>query len=639
MGKITVVVPYPELRQVVEETFGEQNDRGWEVDVILATGVRPIIERRDLQTDVLIARGVTAAALKEIMGDMPVVDLPISGYDILRAIKVCQVKFGARRIGIVGSRDMVYGAKSIEDFMEVELSVIPVRDEADAEPAIVKLKQDKIDAVIGGVMSTLIAERLGLNAVFIQTGREAIYHALREAKRVAAIRRLEQERTEQFRAILDYSAEGIIAVDGAGNVNLVNLAAVKLANVREDVIGLPAQHHLPQELGLSRVLELGQAELGEIAQINGQQVAVNRVPIKIGRQTAGAVVTFQPVAAIQELEGKIRRKIYQRGHVARRMFKDILGTSSSIKHTIAIAQEFSKVSSNVLITGETGTGKEVFAQSIHLASSRRNGPFVAVNCAALPENLLESELFGYAEGAFTGAAKGGKIGLFELAHMGTIFLDEISEISPKLQGRLLRVLQEQEIMRLGDDRVIPINVRVISATNRDLYSIMKQGIFRQDLYYRVDVLRLVLPTLRERSEDIAILMDFFLNGYCARFNKPLKEIHPDAQHLLEQYEWPGNIRELRNIAERLAVLGNERMIGVQDIEAVLPERGFAARDQGAAKASVRHNRTGNANDAIILRVLEETNYHYAKAAAKLGMSRTTLWRRLKQTELQIDNKF
>lgn len=632
MGKITVFIPYPELRQVVEETFAEQNVDGWEIDVILATGVRPAIEGSNIQADVVIARGVTAVALKEILGETPVVDLPISGYDILRAVKACQVKFSARKIGIVGSSDMVYGAKSIEDFMEVALSVIPVRDETDAEPVIIKLKQNQVDAVIGGVMSTLIAQRLGLNAVFIQTGREAIYHALREAKRVAAVRRLEQERTEQFRAILDYSTEGIVAVDGAGNVNLVNVAAAKLANVQADVIGRPAQQHLPRELGISRVLASGQAELGEIAQCNGQQVAVNRVPIRIGRQTAGAVVTFQPVAAIQELEGKIRRKIYQRGHVARFAFNDILGASLPLKHAIAVAQEFSKVSSNVLITGETGTGKEIFAQSIHMASSRRNGPFVAVNCAALPENLLESELFGYAEGAFTGAAKGGKIGLFELAHRGTVFLDEISEISPKLQGRLLRVLQEQEIMRLGDDRVIPINVRVISATNRDLYSMMKQGLFRQDLYYRVNVLTLALPPLRERNEDITLLMNSFLSGYCTRFNKPVKEIHPDAQRMLQAYTWPGNIRELRNIAERLAVLGHAGVIGEADIEAALPEMGLASRNDSDGKTPVRRGLRGNASDAVMLRALEETNYHYAKAAAMLGISRTTLWRRLKQTE-------
>ncbi|SDF78107.1 sigma 54-interacting transcriptional regulator [Sporolituus thermophilus] len=635
MGKITVIIPYPQMRAVVEQTFQEQNDPGWELDIIFATGVRGIARRRDISTDVVVARGVTAAALKRLMGDTPVVDMPVSGYDILRAVKACQQRFAATRIAIVGSKDMIYGAKSIEDIMDIKLAVVEVREEDDAEQSIRDLKTSGVDIVIGGVMSTQIAERLGLKTVFIETGREAIYHALREAKRVARVRRQEQERSEQFRAILDYSTEGIITVDAAGAINLVNAAAMKITGLPGEAVGRPVDKLLPQ-LGLSRVLASGRAELGEIETVNGQQLAVNRVPIIIGNQTVGAVATFQPVADIQALEGKIRQKIYKRGLVARLTFDDILGDSPAIRRTIATAREFSKVNSNVLITGETGTGKEIFAQSIHNASSRRKGPFVAVNCAALPENLLESELFGYAEGAFTGAARGGKMGLFELAHGGTIFLDEISEISPKLQGRLLRVLQEREIMRLGDDRVIPVDVRIIAATNRDLYQMMQAGLFRQDLYYRVDVLKLVLPPLRERQEDIIPLMRHFLRLYCLRSNRPVKEIDPDAQVMLCRYHWPGNVRELRNIAERLAVLASGPVIGARDIAAVLTGetgRRKAINETAGPAAALAGANDVDLNRAILLKALEEADYHYGRAAARLGISRTTLWRRLKQYQV------
>jgi transcriptional regulator, propionate catabolism operon regulatory protein len=627
MSKITFFIPYPEIGPVVEEVFSEQGDDGWELETVLAKFVREIAAWKNINTDVCIARGVMAAALKRLTTGVPVVELPVSGYEILRAIWECQKKYSPTKIAIVGSRDMIYGVKKIQDIIGIELIVDEIHDEDEAESHIQVIKKSGVTVIIGGVMSTSIAQRHGLHAELIQIGQEAIYHALLEAKRVALVRRQEQERGEQFRVILDYSTEGVVTTTADGIINLINTAAAKLTGVSDTAVGQQVARFFPQ-LGLNRILKSGQAELGEIETMNGQQMAVNRVPISIGNLIVGAVATFQPVTAIQELEGKIRRKVYERGHKAKLTFHDILGNSPAIKRAITVAKEFSEVNSTVLIMGETGTGKEIFAQSIHNSSGRRKEPFVAVNCAALPENLLESELFGYAEGAFTGAVRGGKIGLFELAHMGTIFLDEIPEISHKLQGRLLRVLQEREIMRLGDDKIIPVNVRVIAATNQDLYKMMQEGLFREDLYYRVEILKLVLPSLRGRREDIIPLMYHFLEEYCGQFGKKFRPLSPEAQRLLEDYQWPGNVRELSNIAERLAVLSGNGTIEPGDIEGMFshpPTDGDAVSEKRliSASSSVDMNRS------ILLKALEESNYHYAKAAAKLGISRTTLWRRLK----------
>jgi transcriptional regulator with PAS, ATPase and Fis domain len=249
---------------------------------------------------------------------------------------------------------------------------------------------------------------------------------------------------------------------------------------------------------------------------------------------------------------------------------------------------------------------------------------------------LESELFGYAEGAFTGAVRGGKIGLFELAHMGTIFLDEISEISAKLQGRLLRVLQEREIMRLGDDKVIPINVRIIAATNRNLYKMMREGLFREDLYYRVDILRLVLPPLRDRREDIIPLMYHYCKEYCRHFNKKFKDISPEAKRIFLEYHWPGNVRELRNVAERLAALSRGGVIVPEDIEGMLAQSPASEHHNDKAKNKtvgvVQPTNAADGNRSVLQKALEESDFHYGKAAAKLGISRTTLWRRLKEND-------
>lgn len=621
MSKISFIIPYPSIAGLIQSTIREQADHEWEYETIMNVGVQPIIHR-EIKSDVIIARGVTAVALRRKLPDIPVIDLPVTGYDILRAVKRCLELFKVRQFGVVGSHDMIYGVKSIESIMAVVLETVEVNDEEDARPSLAKLKDKDIHTIIGGAMSCGIAQQLGMNSLFIESGREAIYSALREAKRVAEVRRREKERAEQFRTILDYSDEGIIAVDGQGRINLMNTAAIQITNLRDEAIGGDITAALPQ-LALSRVLTSGESEIGDLQTVNNQQIAIKKVPIIISGEPVGAIATFRPVASIQELESKIREKIYNRGHVAKAKFDGIVGSSKVLKEAITIAREFSTVNSNVLILGETGSGKEVFAQSIHNGSTRCQAPFVAINCAALPETLLESELFGYSAGAFTGAARGGKVGLFELAHRGTIFLDEIAEISPQLQGRLLRVLQEREIMRLGDDRIIPIDVRIIAATNKDLYERMEEGSFRADLYYRLDILKLLVPPLRERREDIILLMNHFIKLYCLKFNREDKLLDKQAQAALLAYSWPGNVRELKNIAERLVVLIKKHTIGAQDIEAMLP------------RARVSHQnalpgRGGDLDRECVMKALEETNYHYGKAATQLGISRTTLWKRLKQ---------
>ena len=380
--------------------------------------------------------------------------------------------------------------------------------------------------------------------------------------------------------------------------------------------------------------------IGELIRYNETNLAMNIVPIRLKSQRFGTVFTFQDVTQIQEMENKIRKEIYHRGHVAKHTFKDIDGGSKEIAHVIEIAKRFSKVDSNILLLGETGTGKELFAQSIHNFSHRKKGPFVAVNCAALPESLLESELFGYAEGAFTGAAKGGKPGLFELAHKGTIFLDEISEISPKLQGRLLRVLQEREIMRLGHDRVIPVDIRIVSATNKNLHALVKDGNFREDLYYRLDILKIELPPLRERREDIVPLAEHIIAGFCAQFGKANIPLSPAAKVRLQDCQWMGNIRELSNMCERLVVLNQKGTIDEGDVLAVLPRMDGGSTSDRAGQARESQETDDEFDEQVrglekerIKTVLKKMGNHKIRASKHLGVSRTTLWRRMKELDM------
>ena len=335
------------------------------------------------------------------------------------------------------------------------------------------------------------------------------------------------------------------------------------------------------------------------------------------------------------MESQIRKKLLAKGHVAKSLFNDIKGQSKELKKTKEKAKLYAEVDSTVIIMGETGTGKELFAQSIHNYSLRADKPFVAVNCAALPETLLESELFGYVEGAFTGARKGGKTGLFELAHGGTIFLDEISEMSPNLQARFLRVLQEKEVVKIGDDKVIPIDVRVIAATNRDLFEYVGDGKFREDLFYRLCVLRLDIPPLRERKDDIYELVEYFIELKCKILNKKPQKLSSGIMKKLVNYDWPGNVRQLENLIERCLVISSGKEINDEILsEALFNTPAYKIITDQVNYEEISEN-AGVLKDIeydAIRKVLHETNGSRKLAAEKLGISVTTLWRRLKKME-------
>jgi transcriptional regulator with PAS, ATPase and Fis domain len=308
------------------------------------------------------------------------------------------------------------------------------------------------------------------------------------------------------------------------------------------------------------LLEIKKEQHNEIIDYKGKKMMINSKIINEDNKGLGFILGIQDITHIQKLENIVRKKLLSKGFNAKYTFDDVIGKSDIILNKIKIANRIAKSDFTVLIQGANGTGKEIFAQAIHNESRRKRGPFVAVNLASLADDLALSELFGYEEGAFTGAIKGGKKGLFEIAHGGTIFLDEIGDASLKIQQRLLRVIQEKEIMPVGSRKIIPIDVRIIVATNRNLIRMVNEGKFREDLYYRLDVLSLSLPQLRERKEDIKDLIQYFfkkMNGH--------KEIDREVIEILEDYSWPGNIRELENLVSYLECISESSVIKKMDL--------------------------------------------------------------------------
>lgn len=352
--------------------------------------------------------------------------------------------------------------------------------------------------------------------------------------------------------------DGVITYDEKGHITLFNRTAETIfSSLASQVIGQEIHTFLQKE-GMESPL-LHKKIQGELLQIKGQDIILSRQSIESHGQRAGGVLTFQRGIKVKELERKLRLQLKAKGHQAQYSFRDLIFTSDSMKTTIETAKKMANSNLNILIQGETGTGKELFAHAIHHASPRRTFPFVAINCSALPDNLLESELFGYEEGAFTGARKGGKPGLFEQAHGGTLFLDEIGQISPNLQTRLLRVVQQKEILKIGGTHVLPVDVRIIAATNSELEERSREGRFRDDLYYRLNILNLRVPSLRERREDIPLLIEYFLHQ--RKYNGDLPH---RVMEVLQKYHWPGNVRELENTIDYLMVMGFE-IIEPEDI--------------------------------------------------------------------------
>ncbi|KQL48755.1 transcriptional regulator [Brevibacillus choshinensis] len=357
--------------------------------------------------------------------------------------------------------------------------------------------------------------------------------------------------SKYLEAIVNRIEDAVIAFDESEIVRFVNQKAVDSLNLHGiQVVGEKSVDCLPQDFYES----IRQCEENEDVLVDwaNKTYFFRKMHIVMEGCFLGSLILFRKAADIEKLEHDYRMRLYSKGLVAKYQFDDIYGESATFQQVIQIARKIARSNSTVLLLGETGTGKELLAQAIHNASPRRREPFVGVNFAAISESLLESELFGYEEGAFTGARKGGHIGWFELAHKGTIFLDEIGDASGAIQNRLLRVLQERQIMRVGGNKVIPTDIRVIAATNQDLQRMVQEGTFRADLYYRLNILPIHLPPLRKRPEDIPWLVDHFVKKYSFDLRRPPFTLSNETMKALLDYDWPGNIRELENVVEYMA---------------------------------------------------------------------------------------
>lgn len=605
MLRVLIVVPYQELKYRLEETIGKSRIENDLVNITTTVGMDSEIIQSGKDYQIIIARGVTGQNMQQVFPGARLIEIPITTEDIITALLEYRKNFGTNEVALVLNKGNSCNVEKLEEISGVPLRVYYISGTDEASMVIEDVCKNGLMHIIGGFTICRICDQMGIETTPIYSTRVSIEQTVFSVYTLANELHNEKLKTDLLNVFLDNSKEAVLVFNSDGYISA-------MSHQTEQLLQLPYKRgiHIKEILdGVSSWKELLYYRNGEKTSsgitINGLKCKCN--PIVVGNQVTGGWMIIEQAkknnGTGNYLELKTQGK--NNGLCANFYFSDIVTQSDNMNMLISKARKYSKVDSNVLIIGETGTGKELFAQSIHNESVRANYPFVAVNCAEIPEHLLESELFGYVNGAFSGAVRGGKIGLFELANKGTIFLDEIGELPIALQAKLLRVLQEQEIRRLGDNKIIKIDVRVISATNINLREKVSKGQFRSDLFYRINVLNLLIPPLRERKEDIGILFQYFVQIHveAMRINAP--DILIEAQNKISKYSWLGNVRELKNFAERVVVLSNGGKI---DLDLV--------------------------NECVEVDEVEQINevgkITKSELAKELGISRTTLWRRSKK---------
>ncbi|TRM12046.1 CBS domain-containing protein [Lentibacillus cibarius] len=448
--------------------------------------------------------------------------------------------------------------------------------------------------------------------------------------------------SEILAEVMNSAYEGVAVVDKDGIIVQFNEAYAQFIGIdREEALGKYVQDVI-ENTNLHHTIKTGLPERGVIQYIQGQPMIVHRIPLWKHGKVTGAIgmLIFEGVNELYEIYNRIQKDKYVTGkkesiadnsnkHSDPSVTKldEIIGDSDSTKITKRMARKVAKTSVTVLITGESGTGKGNYARGIHVLSAYSRGPFVHVNCGAIPANLIESELFGYEEGAFTGARKGGKRGKFELARNGTLFLDEIGELPLAMQTKLLRILEDKEFERVGGTQKYKVNTRVIAATNRNLWQMVQNGAFREDLFYRLNIIEIEIPPLRERRGDIPSLISHFIPVMCEKYQVPEKKLNSEVMSAFIQYPWKGNVRELINIIERLVVLTDGETIKLKHLPRYM---------QPSDKSNKQANPEQSDERALIESVLNESSGNKTEAARQLGIHRTTLYQKIKKYNIYND---
>ena len=629
------ILTYKKLAELVDETLSSLKDL--ELDIMAHSchhaSIYECVQKAQADgAEVFIAGGSNYEIFRNKFA-LPIIELSLSYADYFRSILEASSQYGNTVAVVTYLSEPPYDFTTLASLLGIKIVNIVYTESGQLQPLI---EDCGCNAIVGASFACEIAATTGKGSVLAYSGSDEILRKINEAKALAHEIRREKSKAKFFATIIDNSPNAILGVDAEGVVINYNPAAERILGISAlQARGRQSQHLFP-ELKMDRILmEDPQEAADQIIVYRGKELHLARFFVTDSSDGGSAIALLSESSRHIKAElnyiDQRHERITGRGFTAKNTFETIVTANDKILEIIQRAKVYAASNYSILIYGETGTGKELFVQSIHNYSSRKNQSFVAINCAAIPDNLMESELFGYVDGAFTGSRKGGKKGLFELANKGTVFLDEISDLSQVMQQKLLRTLQEQEIMRVGDDRVIPIDVRIITATNKPPDVMLSEG-FRSDFYYRLNVLSLEIPPLRERGKDVIKIFSALLKKHTDNYKLPA--IPESAFSILTYYSWPGNVRELENVCKRFSLLlsqhsGKTNFNAVKQLlcECIGPKN---ILEDIYTKYNFSPNKaSGTINKSMVEAIKYCFGYANEYIADLLGVSRTTLWRLMK----------
>lgn len=579
--------------------------------------------------EVIISRGALADMVENNFPDIINLRAEPDDIDMLQALETA--KSYGNKIGVLMFMSAIrnYKLDVLKRILNLdELRFYAFQSADDIRNRIAEGKRDGMDAMVGGgTLAIRTGRQLGIPVCFAESSARSLEHALLQALTIINARKKEQHLSETFWNATTLICEGILVIEN-NRISMANHEMLHILSAGEkDVLNHLVEDLTPEYFSKELFLFLmDEMESEKVCSVCGSNYLIKKRQLVSEGQCQIAAV-FHNIVDIQRQEQQVRAALRKKGLTATFTFSDIKGNSVIIKSLRQKASLYAATDASILISGDNGTGKELFAQSIHNASVRKNNPFVAVNCAAIPESLIESELFGYEEGSFSGAKRGGHPGLFEQAHRGTLFLDEINSLPFHIQGTLLRAIQEKEVRRIGSQKILAVDVRLISATNMNMNHLIKDGKFRSDLYYRLNVLNLSLPCLSERKEDILPLASVFLSKYSRQYHIEIPSLTKEDQSLLLQASWTGNVRELENVIHRYVILNKCQNISIRDcmenVSLHTPEC-----SPGSEMICIAPGTLEEMEKEIIHIFLEKNGGNKSQSANKLGISRTTLWKKI-----------
>jgi transcriptional regulator with PAS, ATPase and Fis domain len=645
MAKIAFLVPRVDMLEQVKKVV---KDGAADVEMKVVTS-QNVLEEAKLSiengADVLIARGNQASIISKNI-NIPLVEIVLSGQEIAKLIYEAKgvIKKINPVIGFIGFKNMFSDMKPFGEILGVTIKEYLASSTEELELSAYKAQEDKVDIIIGGEIANRVSEELGIPTLFLKSEEESIREAYRIAEKISYASDLEKKNTAEFKTILDYSFDAIIKLNNKGIVVVLNDLAEKiLKRPSKDIIG----KHITEVFSLldasliESVLTERKGIYSTLLQKGNLALAANIAPIEIDNKIDGVILSFQEFKKIEELEAEIRKERYSKGYIAKGTFEQIMGESHETAKLKSLAKTYAKYDAPIIITGESGTGKKLFAESIHNESLRRNNPFVMVDCGSVPPDMLEKNLYGYVTGNYIHSESSVKKGLFEIAHSGTIFFNNITELGMYEQLRLLRVMREGGIVRMGEDRAMRVNVRVICSVNKNIINLIREGKFNEELYYMLNVLSINLPPLRKRKRDMETLLNYLIEQYSYMYRKHVI-LTDAAKEVIFSYPWPGNVQQLRKFCEKLIILSTKKVLEEDFINTCF-------EDYSSSFDENEFDITENKGKKIVVfkspeaaRILELLNIHKGnrgKVAEELNMSKTTLWRKIKKYDIEKEFNF